>query len=396
MYPATAELAWREPAYGGGSILDLVRWAKARVAPGGLDSARACLLGAPGGETQRIVLALMDGLGDCYLQRSGIGTHMLARRQGALTSVFPSTTAAAVTTMMTGLSPAEHGLNGWVCRGHGRTGLFEPLPMVYHESRKALRHPLRRHRLFPYQTLYEDLGCPAFVISPAWLAETDFSLRHSRGAVIAGYRTLDEIPELLAMALARMGPRGLAYLYLPHFDATAHDAGMGSDALRDVFLALDTCFARLDETCRSADAMLAATADHGLIDAPSEDMICLGAVEAIVSALACPLWGERRAAFFKLAGGDLADFRALVERHWPNAIEWMSADELVASGRLGPGAPHRDHASRIGDGLMVPRGRGTIVMADSPDAVHRMAAVHGGLTREEMDVPLLVGGVAAP
>ncbi|MCB1886802.1 MAG: alkaline phosphatase family protein [Rhodocyclaceae bacterium] len=394
MYPAPAELAWRQPAYGGGSILDLVSWARTRVAPGGLEAARACLPAAPGGDSQRVVLALLDGLGDRYLQREGVGTHLLSRRCGRLSSVFPSTTAAAVTTMMTGLSPASHGLNGWVCRGHGRTGLFEPLPMIYHESRKPLRHPLRRHRLFPYPTLYEDLGCPAFVISPAWLAESDFSARHSRGAVIAGYRVLDEIPDLVAFALERLGPRGLVYCYLPHFDSVAHDEGMGASGLKDTLLAIDGCFRQVDTACRAGNAVLAATADHGLIDAPEGDMICLGALPEVLERLAGPVWGERRAAFFRLKDIGLPDFQALVARHWPDAIAWMSADEILSAGLLGPGKPHRDLATRIGDGVMLPRGRGTIVTAAKPEAVHRMRAVHGGLSGEEMDVPLLLGGVA--
>jgi hypothetical protein len=40
----------------------------------------------------------------------------LRRRQAAtLTSVYPSTTAAATTSLYTGLSPAEHGWLGWSC-----------------------------------------------------------------------------------------------------------------------------------------------------------------------------------------------------------------------------------------------------------------------------------------
>ncbi|MCB1958492.1 MAG: alkaline phosphatase family protein [Rhodocyclaceae bacterium] len=383
-----------QPAYGGGSILDWVRWARARVQLDQADDAGRLLLGAPGGDNRRLVLALLDGLGDHYLLREGDGSFMGSCRQGALSSVFPSTTAAAVTTVMTGLSPTEHGLNGWVSRGHGSTGLFEPLPMIYHDTRKPLRHPLRRRRLFPYRTVFEDLGCPAFVISPAWLAESDFSLRHSRGAVIAGYRTPEEIPELVAYALERLGPRGIVYLYLPHFDAVAHDAGMGSEALRTTFHRLDACLARIDAACRAGHALLTATADHGLVDAPEAEMICLGAHADLIECLEMPLWGERRAAFVRCREGMLEAFQQRFEAHFPDAADWLDAAEILSRGLMGPGRPHRDIGWRLGDGVLLPRGRRTIVDAPDPGAVHRHLAVHGGLSAEEMQVPLLLGGIA--
>jgi hypothetical protein len=73
----------------------------ARLMPGELRAAR------------NIVLLLIDGLGDNYLRREGAGGALLARRRGAISSVFPSTTATAITTSFTGWTPLEHGLTGW-------------------------------------------------------------------------------------------------------------------------------------------------------------------------------------------------------------------------------------------------------------------------------------------
>ncbi|MCB1917454.1 MAG: alkaline phosphatase family protein [Rhodocyclaceae bacterium] len=382
----------RLPAYGSNSILELVRWVGARLKRDGGEGAMAAPDGVPGEGGQRLVLALFDGLGDHYLGGPGASSAMRMARRSALTSVFPSTTASAVTTMMTGLSPATHGLNGWVCRGHDGVGLFEPLPMIYHETCKPLRHPVRRRRLFPYRSLYQGLGCTAFVISPAWLIDSDFSRHHSRGAAVAGYSALDEVPELLAFALERLGPRGLVYLYFPQFDATAHDFGMASAQLQQIFGELDDCFAALAACCEAGDATLLATADHGLIDAPEAEMICLGAEPAIASMLAMPLWGERRAAFCALRPGMEAAFREAIEARWPGRIDVLSGAQVIDAGLLGPGRPHRDLDVRVGDLLLLPRGGGTVVDAAAPQEVHRLVAVHGGLSAQEMSVPLLVSG----
>src|SRR5690242_12566250 len=62
---------------------------------------------------RNLVLLIIDGLGDNYLQRHGAGGELARHRRGALTSVFPSTTASAITTSYTGCTPLEHGLTGW-------------------------------------------------------------------------------------------------------------------------------------------------------------------------------------------------------------------------------------------------------------------------------------------
>lgn len=379
------------PDYAGGSILDLVGWTAGRVDTR-FEPAGASLRGAPAGEASRIALVLFDGLGDRYLRAHGAGSALHCARQGTLTSVFPSTTASAITTLMTGLAPAAHGLIGWTCRGHRGMGLFEPLPLVYADGGAPVRGPLRLRRLFPYDTLYQRLRAPCMVLTPSRLVDSDFSRRHSRGAKVAGYDRLEELPELLALALGQLPGRGLVYAYVPHFDALAHDDGMAAATLALLFERLDRCFAALDRCCRAAGAGLVATADHGLIDAPEAEMICLGASPELAAMLALPPWGERRAAFCALRRGAGGDFAAALEARWPGCCDLYPAAEVLASGLFGPGPAHVDLATRVGDVLILPRGGATLVGASAPAAVHAMRAVHGGLAADEMEVPLLVAG----
>src|SRR5256885_4718221 len=64
-------------------------------------------------EAENIVLVIIDGLGDNYLARRGAGGGLAGRGRASITSVFPSTTASAITTSYTGCTPLEHGLTGW-------------------------------------------------------------------------------------------------------------------------------------------------------------------------------------------------------------------------------------------------------------------------------------------
>ena len=93
------------PDYSGGSLVNLIatvvgsRGGKAQHPP---------LRNLPAkevGEARNIVLLIVDGLGDNYLRRRGAGSELARRRRASLTSVFPSTTASAITTSYTGRTP---------------------------------------------------------------------------------------------------------------------------------------------------------------------------------------------------------------------------------------------------------------------------------------------------
>src|SRR5512138_1463647 len=99
------------PDYDGGSLVNLV--ASVVAARGGTP------LHAPlknlrlASDARNLVLFIIDGLGDRFLARRGAGGELARRRRRAITSVFPSTTASAITTSYTGATPLEHGLTGW-------------------------------------------------------------------------------------------------------------------------------------------------------------------------------------------------------------------------------------------------------------------------------------------
>src|SRR5688572_31854255 len=101
------------PDYGGGGLVNLI----ASIVEGcGGKRRHAPLAALPAkelGEARNVVLVIIDGLGDNYLMRAGAGGELARRRRAAITSVFPSTTASAITTSYTGRTPLEHGLTGW-------------------------------------------------------------------------------------------------------------------------------------------------------------------------------------------------------------------------------------------------------------------------------------------
>src|ERR1051325_3169656 len=99
------------PDYAGGSLVNLV--ATLVAARGGKALHEPLRDFTVDAEVRNVVLLIIDGLGDNYLARRDKGSELARRRRRSLSSVFPSTTASAITTSYTGRTPLEHGLTGW-------------------------------------------------------------------------------------------------------------------------------------------------------------------------------------------------------------------------------------------------------------------------------------------
>ncbi|HJV26403.1 MAG TPA: alkaline phosphatase family protein [Aromatoleum sp.] len=336
-----------------------------------------------------LVFLLVDGLGDTFLQRFGTGSTLLAHRTGHLTSVFPSTTASAVTTTLTGLAPAAHGLTGWFVHDRRFGGVLAPLPMLV-RGNGPVEGLFPLQRLFPYQTLFQHRGRPASLIYPHYLAGSPFSRRHSRGARVAPYTGLDSMVDAIVRELQSFGTQsGYVHAYYPVFDALSHTHGCESSQVIARFQRIDASFSRLLERLQGCNCDIVVSADHGFIDSPPQQQVRLEDYPDAKRLLNTPLFGERRAAFFGLRPGAERDFKAFSDEVLHGKAVLSSSESLRQSGLLGPGKPHRKLAERTGTHVLLMEPGWTILDRLPDETEHAMLGVHGGLSPQEMWIPLI-------
>ena len=201
--------------------------------------------GIEAGSRETVLVLLIDGLGDGFLATHGGGSSLLAHRQRSLSSVFPSTTATALTTLLTGLSPAQHGLNGWYIHDRRFGGIIAPLPLIV-RGNGPIEALLLAPRLFPYPSMFRGSRRRTVMLSPAAIAFSRYSQRHARGARMRPYHGLDELQAgLIAEAQALRGRGGLVLAYCAEFDALSHAFGSHSEQAVAMFRQLDRLHARV-------------------------------------------------------------------------------------------------------------------------------------------------------
>jgi type I phosphodiesterase/nucleotide pyrophosphatase len=333
---------------------------------------------------RNVVFAIIDGLGDNYLQANGAGGNLARHRRAAISAVFPSTTASAITTSYTGATPLEHGLTGWFTYFSESACVAAPLPF----QRRGEKAPLgvAPGRIFAEPSLFDALEARSIVVSYRPIIDSQYNLHHCGRAQRRAYDGLDGFIGETVNAVKSGPERKFIYAYWPEFDALAHRHGVASAEVRAHFDALDAAFGELLARLAGSDTLVVLTADHGFIDCPAGEAIDLPA--ALSPLLRFPLCGERRVAFCHVH--DAGYFLGKAKELLGERAEVRPSRELADEGWFGTGRAHPRFAERIGDVALLMKGRGTVKDWVAGEPRHLHIGNHGGMSEDEMRIPLVV------
>jgi hypothetical protein len=339
----------------------------------------------------RVCLLLVDGLGWELLRENRASAPFLNSIAGEpLTTGFPATTAASLSSLATGLPPGEHGLVGYTMALPGYERAFNTLTWSLYGlgPRVDLRDEVVPEAFQPHPTLAERAaaaGIPIHYLGPAFHQGSGLSRALGRGQ---RFHTAESLEAIQEAALRRLDARpALVYGYHPRLDAAGHVQGVASQAWRDELVAVDHAGRTLAEQL-PGDTVLVVTGDHGMVDLRPNERLDL-ADHPELSAGVTLLAGEARARYLRTARGAAADvvgaWRSILgDRMWV----W-TRDEAIATGIFGPRVSDQVR-ERIGDVVAAAYGRVGIVQREVDPAQARLNGHHGSLTAAEQLLPFLV------
>jgi type I phosphodiesterase/nucleotide pyrophosphatase len=333
------------------------------------------------------ILVIVDGLGDNYMLRRGAGGELARRRRASLTSVFPSTTASAITTSYTGRTPLEHGLTGWFTY-FGEAGCVSAaLPFRSRGDHLSLtRRGVNAEQIYIAKSIFEALPVRSVVVTYKDIIDSEYNVRHTRGAERVAYETLDELVSHIEAAVKSSDERKFVYAYWPLYDMISHRFGAESAQAFAEFEKIDGAFGRLVARLAGTHSTIIVTADHGFIDVAPEETFELP--PSLASMLRFPLCGERRVAYCHVH--DASAFSAKAQDWLDGRADIVPSATLVEQGWFGPGTPHPRLAERIGDVAIVMRERYTLKDWTPGESRHLHIGNHGGTSEDEMLIPLIL------
>ena len=378
------------PDYAGGSLVNLMQ--SIATACGSSDSHYPQLSGLSAttlARARHVLLLVIDGLGLRTLTRHGRSPHLQRHLAGIMTSVFPSTTASAIGTVMSGLAPAQHGLTGWHMHLDEIDQTLSILPLTPRLGPPRRLPEQLPPQLFTHPSLFQRLTRESWVMAPRSIAGSPFNTWHSRGAQSVAYASLPEMFAGLTGLLQETARPRYIYAYYPDLDSYSHHYGTDCRQAQQTLADLDAGFGKLLHQVRGSNTWLLVTADHGFIDSPPRRVICLDDHPRLAGLLQRPLCGERRVAYCYVAAPDRPAFEAYVRGHLARAAHLYPSERLIAAGWFGPPPYHPRLASRVGDYTLVMKDNWTIKDWLPGERRFAMLGVHGGTSVNEMRIPLV-------
>ncbi len=325
------------------------------------------------GGADQVVLLVLDGLGwDQFEQRRTIAPCLAGMEGTAITSVAPTTTATALTSIVTGVPPGEHGMVGY------RVAIGRE---VLNTLRWTTPRGDARHGIKPTSVgLADPFDCqrPPIVVR-AEFEHSGFSEAHLRGTRFVGYRTMSTLAIEVANLLRAGEP--FVYAYYDGIDKVAHEYGLGEHYDAEL-IAIDWMIEYLVEVLPPG-AVLVVTADHGQVDIGDHMVRPHPEVMSMVDFQS----GEGRFRWLHAIPGTQGELLEAATRHHGDVAWVVGRDQVIDDGWFGPKVLDQAR-ERLGDVALV--ARDDIAFDDPADTgPFDLIARHGSMTSAEVMVPLL-------
>lgn len=362
-----------------------------------------------------VYLFFVDGFGWKFFERYAEKYPFLKRFidegiASKITSQFPSTTAAHVTCMNTGLPVGQSGVYEWF--------YYEPkvdrviAPLLYSFAGDGRVESLKQANIspldiYPNTTLYQELhqnGAASFVMQHYTIANSTYSQTMFRGAKSLPYRQikqgLQNAVEICSEAQA--GTPHYVYLYFGDIDSQGHRHGIDSPEFEQ---AVDYFWKEMEESFwkkleyGKRKVAFAVIADHGMVPVNPKTTMYLNKVMPIEKhlkrnrsdKLIAPA-GSCRDFFLHVKDEQLHETKELLTKFLAGQAEVYLTEELIAQRFFGQLPPSEAFLSRVGNLVILPYEGEAVWWYEKNRFEQHFFAAHGGLTRGELEIPFLFLG----
>lgn len=405
------------PNYAGGSILNLptsvCRWLG--VPEIGAGPLTADLLDPLGENFRRVILIVMDALALHRMQRwmaNGLapvwrrlledGSLAKSALLAPLTSIVPSTTSAALTSLWTGASATEHAITGyemWMKEYGVVANTILHTPSSFRgDAGSLMQAGFDPVNFLPFTPLGMHLavhGVASFAFQHASILHSGLSQMFFRDVKSQGFLTASDLWVNLRMFMERQpDSKQYIYVYWSEIDTFSHRYGPDDERTAEEFNTFGTALERLFlerlSPAARQNTLLVLIADHGQIATRRDPHYELRNHASLTRRLHILPSGENRLAYFFIRPGQTEAVLEYLERTWPDQFAVLDTVYAVETGLFGPGTPHPRLLDRLGDVIVTARGDAYLWWADKEN---HLIGRHGGLHPEEMLVPFLAASL---
>ncbi|MDE1859559.1 MAG: alkaline phosphatase family protein, partial [Candidatus Micrarchaeota archaeon] len=358
---------------------------------------------------KKVAFILLDGFGykmwmDSWKNPGFFNTMSKKGIVLPITSVFPSTTASAVTTANTGLTPIQHGLPEWQIYFHEIKMIINTLPFTpyYPQLTQSLTDKgIKSSILYNGKTIYEQLarqGVSCTSITNRVIANGLYTKIIKKGSKQASFVKPTDGVLKLKHIIESERKRAYVQLYIDNIDASTHAYGPFSEESRAEINSISNIFEKqlLEKIGKRAaeETLVVVTSDHGHSRINPSSMVYLNNDRKLTELLAIDggkkilPTGSPRDVFLHIKKGQIETAVSYLQDRFSKVDDVMTTTQAIEMGLYGMGKPNKKFMDRVGDVLILPKEGESIWYEHIKGKKYKLIGVHGGLTKNEMLTPL--------
>jgi predicted AlkP superfamily pyrophosphatase or phosphodiesterase len=364
------------------------------------------------GEVNKVVLLVLDGFGyNQYLRYRKDHKFLINLAEKGdvfpITSVFPSQTTNAITTLNTGLTPQEHGLFEYYLYLKEvemivSTLSFEPLGSK--RRNVLIDKGFSPKLLFNGNTIQNTLreaGVKTFVhIYTAYAYSPYSKVLFDGNTIVRNLKSSDLIVNLRKNLEKENGP-AYFFAHLSNLDTIAHEYGPDSyeysAELSAISYLLDKELVKKIDPETAKETLILVISDHGGVSIVPENTTYLNEFPSVLKNLQCGKGGKRvlptgsaRDVFLHVKEDKLTETKDLLTQKIGGKAKIVEIKEAIKNGLFGLGDVDSKFFDRAGNLMILPYRNETVWFEHFKDKRLNLRGHHGGLNEKEMLVPLVI------
>ncbi len=357
---------------------------------------------------KKVILFFIDGFGWRFFEKFYQSIFFKFSEKNGLinkfTSQFPSTTSAHVTKIHTGLTVGESGVFEWNYYEPKIDAIITPLlfSFVGDKKRDTLKNHIDPKKIFPKKTFYQHLkknGIKSYIFQHLEYTPSTYSNIVFKGANIMPYKTLPEAIINLFELIKKTNEKSYYFLYFDKIDSIAHSYGPSSTQTEAEILSflslMENLFLKNFNYLK--DTLFLLTADHGHMDINPKTTFYINKKAPMIkkylktnnkNEFLVPA-GSPRDLFLYIKDNFLDEAKFYLEKKLKGIADVYLTKDLINQGLFG-NKISKTFLSRVGNLVILPYKNQSIWWWEKNRFEQKFFGHHGGLTKEEMEIPLIV------
>lgn len=365
-------------------------------------------LGGKKVQSNKVIFLLIDAFGWRFYEKYKNDSRFMKKieKKGVvskITSQFPSTTTAHVTTVLTGLPVYKHSLYEWFYYEKEVDDIITAF--LFKEARSNEYQSLKNKNIdpksfLPSDNIFKELntnGIKSRVYQPSYINNSIYTNTMCEGAEIIGYEEYSDLFNRVYNDLKENDNKEYYYIYLPEIDSVAHEFGCNSEEfdlkVKEFLKSLDMFYEDIEKDIEDISILI--SADHGQIETDLNKKNYLNEIIPDIEIylkrnekgeLLSPT-GYCRDLFLMVEEEYILKVKEVIEEKFKDVVEIFTYEDLFDIGLF------KEDSERLNDRcpniLLIPKGDNNIWWYEEGVFDISLKGVHGGISKEEMEIPFL-------